>query len=99
MEKLQQEPWARGLRIVYDRAQSHDCWLCVKILSADATREKMLSDLMSQIGVKQCVRFGSNPDNCDVIVHDADKDWMVKELKRRFEPVDLRGWKNIFRLG
>ena len=34
----------------------------------------------------------------DVYIEDANKDLMVKELKRRFEPVSLKGWKNILRL-
>ena len=34
----------------------------------------------------------------DVYIEDAGRDSVVKELKKRFAPVSLRGWKNIFHL-
>ena len=36
--------------------------------------------------------------DCENVIDNADRDQVVRELKRRFEPVDLRGWKNILRL-
>ena len=98
MEKLSQQPWASRIRITYDKAQSHDNWLCIKILPVESSKEKMQDLLMEQIGVKKKVTFGSRPGTCDVYIRDADKDRMVKELKRRFEPVNLKGWRNIFRV-
>ena len=54
---------------------------------------------MKQLGVYRKVTFGSGAGACDVLIQNADKDRMVKELKHRFEPVSIRGWRNIFRIG
>ena len=40
--------------------------------------------------------FGSEKGHCDVFIENADRDLVVKELKRRFEPVSLKGWRNVF---
>ena len=44
------------------------------------------------------VTMGSIPGHYDVFIRNADRDAVVKELKRLFEPVSLRGWRNMFRL-
>jgi DNA-binding GntR family transcriptional regulator len=36
-------------------------------------------------------------DLIDALMADKKRLAKVRELKRRFEPVDLRGWRNIFR--
>ena len=54
--------------------------------------------MMKQCGLTKRITFGSRPGACDVTIRNTDKDRMVKELKKRFEPVDPRGWRNIFRL-
>ena len=97
IRKLEQEDWASEVRITYDREQSHGSWQCVKILPAESSQEQLQEYLMSQLGVKKKLCFGSRPGACDIPIQDVDKDLMVKELKRRFEPVDIRGWRNIFR--
>ena len=97
MEELKGQPWAANIRVTYDRSQSHDNWLCIKILPANSSQEQLQQYLMDQIGLKKRVTFGNQPGNCDVCIQYTDKDRMVKELKRRFEPVDIRGWRSIFR--
>ena len=99
VEDLLKQPWAQDVRVTYDRAQSHDHWLCVKLLPAESGQECMQAMLMERLGIGKKLSFGSQPGACDVLIENTDKDRMVKELKRRFEPVDLRGWRNIFRLG
>ena len=42
--------------------------------------------------------FGSVPGMYDVVIEDADRDRLVKELIRRFSPVDFRCWKTMFRI-
>ncbi len=98
MEELYRQPWAPKVRVTYDRAQSHDNWLCIKILPAESSQEKMQQLLMEQRGLSKKITFGSQSGACDVYIRDTDKDHMVKELKKRFEPVDLHGWRSVFRL-
>ena len=78
--------------------KERDGYACLKICAAEATHEAMLRELERIVGASRTVTFGSGPDRYDVQLEHADRDWMVKELKRRFEPVDLRGWRNMFKL-
>ena len=56
----------------------------------------MTSSTDFPVRAKKIVTFGSYQGRYDVYIKDANKDLMVKELKRRFEPVSLEGWRNIF---
>ena len=98
IEKLKKQEWASEIRITYDQAQSHGSWLCVKLLPAESGQNRLQEQLMAQLGVSKKLTFGSSAEECDVVIQDVDKDRMVKELKRCFEPVDLHGWRNIFRI-
>lgn len=47
----------------------------------------MLENLKAILNIDKVVTFGSIEDKYDVYVRDADKDVMVKTLKRLYEPV------------
>ena len=49
------------------------------------------------MGTKNTVTFGGEKDIYDVYIENADRNLLVKELKRRCEPVDFRCWKSVFR--
>ena len=85
-------------RAAYDDAKQYAGARCLKIYAAKASRKRMLRVLAARIGVHKIVTFGSREGDYDVVIENADKDTCVKELKRRFEPVDLRCWRNVFRL-
>ena len=68
----------------------------LKIYDAAVSRRGMLRKLQQRLQPKETVTFGSIPGQYDVVIESADHNHMVRELKRRFEPVDLRGWRNIF---
>lgn len=59
----------------------------MKIYSVDATRERMREKLFQRVNAKEIVTFGSIEGRCDVLIENADKNMLVKELKHRFEPV------------
>lgn len=59
----------------------------IKIYHKDATREHMLQNLCATINIEKTITFGSIPGKCDVLIKDFDRNTMVKELKKRFEPV------------
>ena len=94
---LAAQPWSAEIRLAHDGMKERDGYACLKICSAEASRERMTAKLEERLGTKQTVVFSSIPGAGDVVIPDADKDRMVHELKRRFEPVDLRGWRNMFR--
>ena len=68
----------------------------LKIYDAAATRKAMLEKLQARLQPRETVTFGSIPGQYDVVIESTDHNYMVRQLKRRFEPVDLRGWRNIF---
>lgn len=94
--EIERAPWTKEVRIKRDKRQIPEGYGCIRVFPSEATKEKMLAILQELSGAKETVTFGSEKWHCDVFVEDADKDLMVKELKRRFEPVNLRGWRNIF---
>lgn len=94
---LRRQPWFGEVRLAHDGMKERDGYACLKICSAEASRERMTAKLGEHLGTTRTVVFSSTPGAGDVVIPDADKDRMVHELKRRFEPVDLRGWRNIFR--
>ena len=96
VEALKGAPWAGAVRVKVDRRHMPEGYKCVRLFPADATKEAMLERLRQVTGAKKTLTFGSEEGRCDVYVRDADHDTMVKELKRRFEPFDLRGWRNMF---
>ena len=95
MEEITHAPWADRIRIHVDERHVPEGYRCIRIFPAEATKERMLARLQEMVGAKETVTFGSYRGRYDVYIEDANKDLMVKELKRRFEPISLEGWRNI----
>ena len=89
------EPWSGDYRAVLT-ASAFPGYSSLKIYDAAATRRAMLEKLQARLRPAETVTFGSIPGRYDVVIESTDHNHMVRELKRRFEPVDLRGWRNIF---
>ena len=89
------EPWAGDYRAVLKPA-SPEGYSALRIYDCAVSRRAMLKKLQERLQPKETVTFGSVPGRYDVVIESADRNRMVRELKRRFEPVDLRGWRNIF---
>lgn len=90
--------WADSVRIKRDDRHIPEGYCCTRIFPAAATKDHMLEKLQHMTAAKDIVTFGSEKGQCDVFIENADKDSMVKELKHRFEPFSLKGWRNIFSL-
>ena len=95
-EKLLEQPWTGEYRIVKSPSE-YAGFTFLKVFEANTSRESLRHELERLMGTRETVTFGSVPGKYDVCIEDADRDRMVKELKRRFEPVDIRGWRNILR--
>ena len=96
MPELLGAPWAGSVRIRTDDRHIPEGYRCIRIFPATATKEHMLDRLREMTGARDTVTFGSEKGHCDVFIENADRDLVVKELKRRFEPVSLKGWRNVF---
>ena len=92
---LEREPWSGDYRIVQSPSAFEGC-ATLKIYDASVSRAAMLRRLQERLQPKETVTFGSIPGRYDVVIDHVDHNHMVRELKRRFEPVDLRGWRNVF---
>ena len=96
-EDLMKEPWIGDYRIAKHESFLHQGFFTLKIYDAACSREAMLHELERIMGTKETVTFGVDAKRYDVAIPNSDRNLLVRELKRRFEPIDLRCWKTIFR--
>ena len=97
LAELNAQPWAGDYRFTLRECEIEGYGYLL-IYDYSVSRESMLRELEKLMGTKQTVTFGGVPNKYDVYIRDADKNLFVKELKKRFEPVDLRNWKTAFRV-
>lgn len=93
--QLSDQSWNTDYRVVKG-ASEYEGYSFLKIYDASCSRTAMLRELESIMGTKKTITFGGDASRYDVAIPNADRNLLVKELKRRFEPVDLRCWKNVF---
>ena len=89
-------PFAGDYRFVLSGTETPG-FSCLKIYDKACSREAMLKELEKIMGTKKTVTFGGIPGKYDVYIENADRNLLVKELKRRFEPVDFHSLRNVFR--
>ena len=70
----------------------------MRIYAAEANRPAMVEVLRKRVGVDKILTFTADDEDGDVIIKDASRGRMVKELRKRFEPVSMGGWRNIIHL-
>lgn len=87
--KMEAMPWFSEYRMVKTDSEDYPGYTYIKIYHRDATREHMLRCLQKMLNIKKTVTFGSIEGKYDVFVKDCDKDTMVKQLKKLYEPVCL----------
>lgn len=95
-ENLMNQTWI-GEHRVAKTISDYEGYSFLKIYDVSCTQEAMLFELEKLMGTKETVKFGDISRNFDVSIEKTDRDLLVKELKRHFEPVDFRCWKTVFR--
>ena len=95
-EALTGEAWSADYRIVKGDSE-YAGYSFLKIYDAACSRAAMLRELETIMGTKETVTFGGDASRYDVAIPNSDRNLLVRELKRRFEPIDLRCWRSIFR--
>ena len=90
------QDWAAEYRVDIRPAETSG-FSSMKFYDASCSREAMLRELETRMGTKKTVTFGGVPNKYDVFIENSDRNLLVKELKKRFEPVDWRCWKSVFR--
>ena len=89
-EKLMKQPWITEFRVAYHDSTVHPGYANLKIYVKEATREHMLENLKAVLNIDKVIMFGSIEGRYDVYIRDADKDVMVKTLKKLYKPVKLK---------
>lgn len=97
-EELMAQPWADSVRTNFEQLDCDEGEKIMRIYSSDATRLNMLEELRQFTGAPGVVTFSNIPGRGDILIRDPSRDQVVKELKKRFKPVSLRGWRNILHL-
>ena len=92
---LMRQPWSGSVRPAFDTFDCREGEMIMRIYSCKATRRAMLDVLREYVGAPRTVLFGTQDGECDVVIPDAGGGNMVKELKKRYEPVSIRGWRNM----
>lgn len=84
---LMEQLWKDELRIIMYDSHDYPGYAYIKIFNKEATRENMLQNLMKRLNIQKSVTFGSIEGKSDIYIQNADKNEMVKALKKQFEPV------------
>lgn len=97
-QKLMSQPWADRCRVNFDFFDCEKGEKIMRIFTAGASRKEMLRHLQRYVGAPQVFTFGTGEDECDYLIDDAGRDQLVKALKKKFEPVNIKGWRNIIHM-
>lgn len=89
-QQLMEQEWASDFRIVLADSMNYPGYAHIKIYHKQATREHMLQNLEALLDIEKTVTFGSIEGKYDVFIANSDRNIMVKELKKRYEPVDFK---------
>lgn len=91
------QPWAGEYKVLAEQYAFGEGYSFLRIYDAAVSRQAMLRELEALLGAERSVTFGAEEGQYDVVIRDADRNTVVRELRKRFEPVDLRCWKTILR--
>ncbi len=95
--KLSHQAFSDRIRIEYDSYRCEEGDVILRVYSAEATRERMLKRLKEYLKAEKIIKFGKEEPGADeVISYTGDR--MAREIKKRFEKVSIRGWKNMLRI-
>jgi hydroxymethylpyrimidine pyrophosphatase-like HAD family hydrolase len=97
-QKFMSQPWADRCRVNFDYFDCEKGEKIMRIFTAGASRKEMLRHLQRYVGAPHVFTCGTGEDECDYLIDDAGRDQLVKALKKKFEPVNIKGWRNIIHM-
>lgn len=92
---LQKQPWTSEVKVLFDSFDCREGEVILRIYDRGSTQKLMLEELRKYTWAPRTVTFGIKEGECDVVIPDAGGGHLAKELKKRYSPVSLRGWRNI----
>lgn len=96
-EDLMKQEWIRDFRIEKNPSFNYPGYTYIKIYHKNATRENMLKNLKALKNIDKSLTFGSLEGRYDILITDSGKDHMVKQLKRLYKPVSIKGARYILK--
>lgn len=88
---LRDEKILEELKVLKYASEEHPGYSYIKIYNKNAGRENMSHYLLEMTGASSMVTFGSIPGKYDVVVKPGDENGVVRELKKRYEPLKYIG--------
>lgn len=85
--ELVDEGYAEMLRIVTYDSTDYPGYSYIKIYNKNATKENMIAYLKEQLSVEKAITFGTIPDRYDVFIDTEDANRVIREIRRRYEPL------------
>lgn len=88
-QRFREQGLEEEYRFVISESKDDPDYAYMKIYRKDVNREHMRRKLLEMLHLETSIMFGSVAGACDVLIEDSDKNEMVKQLKRAFEPVGI----------
>lgn len=88
-QRFREQGLEEEYRFVISESKDDPDYAYMKIYRKDVNREHMRRKLLEMLHLETSIMLGSVAGACDVLIEDSDKNEMVKQLKRAFEPVGI----------
>ena len=86
-KKLEEEGYLDKLRVITYDSNDFKGYAYIKIYNKNATKENMINYLMEYTNLEKVVTFGSIENQYDVYIDTDDANKVVKEVRKRYEPI------------
>ncbi len=86
-KRLNQEEIAKQLRIITYESSDYRGYSYIKIYNKNATKENMIMYLKEYTSLSEVVTFGTIKDQYDVFIDTDDVNKVVREVRKRYEPI------------
>lgn len=86
-KKLDEEGYTKALRIITYASNDFEGYAYIKIYNKNATKENMIKYLKNYMDLNDVVTFGTIPDMYDVYIDSNDANRVVREVRKRYEPI------------
>lgn len=88
--ELISEGFADILRVITYESTDYPDYSYIKIYNKNATKENMIAYLTEQLSIKKTITFGTIPDCYDVYIDTEDANEVIREVRKKYEPVFFR---------
>lgn len=86
-KKLKENQIAKQLRIITYESSNYRGYSYIKIYNKNATKENMIMYLKEYTSLSEVVTFGTVKDQYDVFIDTDDVNKVVREVRKRYEPI------------